>query len=391
MPNPISEKGRKQRSSRIFRKSARERVVEALREDITQGQQPPGTRLISIPELARAYRTSLTTMQQALNDLERDGYVVKRHGSGTYIADTVAGPTMADTVVLCMESRGHVSSDLTRLLSQTLLERGKVPVLVNTSSAPGVRATCEEMLGKIARTECCAMIFNGSRYFPFEILRNPVFDSKALVALMNWETEETFPRVRRILSDGWAGGEMVAEHLYAAGHRTVLVAGTPPQIEGLRERSVYRPPTGFAFARSWEGFGCTLETLPLDERERNHPADEELGGRIRDIFLAPNAPTAVFGTRDIEALVVRQALQVHLPERLSAVEFVGYHDTPWSRTSYPPFSSVNLNLRAVAEQAGNLIVRALSGETGSDPVTMNIPPRLALRGGADVEEEDEIL
>lgn len=59
----------------------------ALKEDIKRGAYKPGDRLPSEPELIRQYGISRITVRQALDELEAEGLIVRRHGKGTYVAE----------------------------------------------------------------------------------------------------------------------------------------------------------------------------------------------------------------------------------------------------------------------------------------------------------------
>jgi GntR family transcriptional regulator len=58
-----------------------------LQRDIEQGMYKPGGRLPSEPELIRQYGVSRITVRQALDELEAEGRVMRRHGKGTYVAE----------------------------------------------------------------------------------------------------------------------------------------------------------------------------------------------------------------------------------------------------------------------------------------------------------------
>lgn len=59
----------------------------ALQHDIEQGIYQPGGRLPSEPELIRQYGVSRITVRQALDELEGEGLIIRRHGKGTYVAE----------------------------------------------------------------------------------------------------------------------------------------------------------------------------------------------------------------------------------------------------------------------------------------------------------------
>jgi GntR family transcriptional regulator len=62
------------------------RIAESLRERIRSGALAPGHRLDNQRALAREFGVTLMTLRQALEVLERDGLIRRRHGLGTFVA-----------------------------------------------------------------------------------------------------------------------------------------------------------------------------------------------------------------------------------------------------------------------------------------------------------------
>ena len=63
----------------------RHSLAEELRARILAGEWQPGEKLPSEPELARRRTVSRSSMRAAITMLEEDGFVSRRHGSGTYV------------------------------------------------------------------------------------------------------------------------------------------------------------------------------------------------------------------------------------------------------------------------------------------------------------------
>jgi GntR family transcriptional regulator len=61
-------------------------IAQALRERIASSTQGPGERLDNQRSLAREFGVTLMTLRQALDLLERDGLIARRHGLGTFVA-----------------------------------------------------------------------------------------------------------------------------------------------------------------------------------------------------------------------------------------------------------------------------------------------------------------
>lgn len=61
-------------------------IAQTLRERIAAEGQGPGQRLDTQRHLAREFGVTLMTLRQALDLLERDGLIARRHGLGTFVA-----------------------------------------------------------------------------------------------------------------------------------------------------------------------------------------------------------------------------------------------------------------------------------------------------------------
>jgi GntR family transcriptional regulator len=75
------------------RRLLRHSLAEELRTRILAGEWQPGEKLPSEPELARRRTVSRSSMRAAITVLEEDGFVSRRHGSGTYVTARPALPS----------------------------------------------------------------------------------------------------------------------------------------------------------------------------------------------------------------------------------------------------------------------------------------------------------
>jgi DNA-binding transcriptional regulator YhcF (GntR family) len=62
-------------------------IVEHLQYDIVSGYYQPGQRLPSVRDLAAEAAVNPNTMQRALSELERDGYMHSERTSGRFITE----------------------------------------------------------------------------------------------------------------------------------------------------------------------------------------------------------------------------------------------------------------------------------------------------------------
>ena len=62
-------------------------LMEAIKLPALRGELAPGTALKSVREMARDMSVNPNTMARALNELEREGFIFTRRGTGSFITE----------------------------------------------------------------------------------------------------------------------------------------------------------------------------------------------------------------------------------------------------------------------------------------------------------------
>lgn len=359
---------------------ASSRVYQHVRSHVFAPGATIGDRLPSTGQLATALSVSRPTVLRALERLEHEGLVRRRQGAGCYIASPVEPLSLRESVVLCMEGRGHVWSELTGLITRRLQRAGCFTSLIDTSYG----MTVEPLLERVAYSDSRCVIVHGHRNFPFEMLRLARERGKIILAAGEWQHDDPELRVGGVVSDLADGGRQVADHLWARGHRHILLAGTHSQIWALRQGDTNLKLHRNAFLARWRELGGSYQTLPCDIRAEEPGAEPYVEPReaVRALNGTPThpAPTAVHGLLDACTYAVQRALQRRAPQRLHELEWVGFFDTPWARAGHPPFSSVGLQLREVADRLDALVREVFATEDPHfTPPLETVQPRLNLR------------
>jgi GntR family transcriptional regulator len=81
------------------RPSLVEQVRESLLGDLMSGNLEPGAKLANENELAERFDVSRSTIREAVGGLMDAGYLVRRHGSGTYVTSSPRTRHPLDTTV----------------------------------------------------------------------------------------------------------------------------------------------------------------------------------------------------------------------------------------------------------------------------------------------------
>jgi DNA-binding GntR family transcriptional regulator len=106
-------------------RSLRHSLAEELRRRIRAGEWRPGERMPSEPQLARRQAVSRSSVRAAITLLEEEGYVSRRHGSGTYVTHR---PALAHDL-------GR-NSGVSSLIASTGMAPGTVEETASAISAP---------------------------------------------------------------------------------------------------------------------------------------------------------------------------------------------------------------------------------------------------------------
>lgn len=359
--------------SPVFKKSQKEQVEERLVDLIVSSRVPVGQRLAPIKDLARRLRTSPTTVRAALAEMARKGYVELRHGSGTYVCQSFRAMTLRDSAVLCGRPHGHVWSDLMAGLTRGLSERGRMTTVFD------VTRQLDAQFNRLLGSEADSFFIDGRRDFPHARLNDARAEHKHVIILVAWESVDPCPPgAHQVLSDFEAGGRCVAEHLFEAGHRRVLIAGPHDSFAVFQRGHLAHPAMPLpGFVRRFTELGGFWTAFP-----RHYVAEEGMHldhDALAAQMTGDEPPTAVFGLRDIDAWLVQGTLRRVAPHLADRVELVGYYNTPWSQAGHPPITSVDIDTEAIASHALRIADSLWSGQSFDRPQVVQIQPRLIVR------------
>lgn len=164
-----------------------------------------------------------------------------------------------------------------------------------------------------------------------------------------------FPQRTSIFVDQAGGVRAAMEHLFALGHRYIQhISGPLDYSEAQLRRDAFRDMI----------FSEGLEELPIIEGDWTTDS-----GYAAGIRLDPRA-TAVFSANDQMSFGLIHALADQgnsVPSHLSVVSF---DDTPESRHSLPPLTTVHQDFEAVGRLAVKVLVSRIEGEQAptNDPI-----------------------
>ncbi|GAB4098589.1 LacI family DNA-binding transcriptional regulator [Sinomonas halotolerans] len=166
--------------------------------------------------------------------------------------------------------------------------------------------------------------------------------------------------------DDVRGGELVAEHLWAQGHRKVAVIAGEPYASTAVDRTS-------GFSERWRALGGSMP----EEAIVWSRFDTQGGREAAEKILASGVdPTALFAVNDFAAIGAMGALRSRGMTAGQDCAVVGFNDTSLAAELPIPLSSVRSPMAEIGRVAVRLLTRVLRGET-VEPVLLQ--PTLQVR------------
>ncbi|MBG6189976.1 LacI family transcriptional regulator [Arthrobacter sp. CAN_A212] len=177
--------------------------------------------------------------------------------------------------------------------------------------------------------------------------------------------------------DDVVGGELVADHLWQAGHRRVaLIAGEPYASTALDRTAGFR--------QRWRDLGGELPDSSVIwsrfDTEGGRDAAETIVGQPGP------APTAVFAVNDFAAIGAMGTFRAHGLTLGLDIAVVGFNDTSLAAQLPIPLSSVRSPMFQIGRQAMLMLRRVINGERVE---SVRMTPELFVRESSAAAPLDE--
>jgi DNA-binding LacI/PurR family transcriptional regulator len=352
-------------------------ISKHLEMEIAAGKYREGDRLPSEVQLVKQFTVSRPTVARAMRDLEKQGLIDRRPGSGTYVRSNAHREDTARVLGLLVP--GLASTEIFQIICGEIASLARVNgygLLWGGSTNP--RSDTDESL-KHAEELCAQFIerkVSGVFFAPAELqtghqqanirLAESLREAGIPVILIDRDLT-SFPQrsdFDLVGIDNMAAGSVVAEHLIKLGCRNLFFVARPmsaptvnARIAGIREAMVRH----------------RLEPDP-DWSRTGDPADIKfirslLAGRRADAFICANDDTAAMLLRSLESQGVRAPHDVRV---------VGFDDVKYATLVSVPLTTIHQPCRDIATIAFRSMLERLTEPT-LPTRSIALPPRLVVR------------
>jgi DNA-binding LacI/PurR family transcriptional regulator len=349
------------------------RLVSDMRHAIESGQLRVGDKLATMRKLASQYQLSVDAVRGAILRLDEMGFVTRRQGSGTYVANWHQGID-ADRVgrPIAQQQKKHISM----ILDNKVHHYGRFyDHLVDCLHLGGYRSSVFTWRKGWGDQEMLPVLEQLDEDPPFAVVVQQVeggrYDKQidALAQKHGIRVINSFlgnhPRPEHwhsVLADTESAAAMATRYLIERGHKRIGLMMHNRNIREIEPASTRKRWMGHSnlilgaghVMREY-GLGKNLKlyyNLPVDEISGSDPSAPVNRKAIARWLSSPDCPTAFIGEdfRMATTLRVAQEINIAMPDNF---EVVGIGNTPWA--SLMNFSSVWLREDLAAQHVINLI------------------------------------
>ena len=344
-----------------------QQVASTLRQMIDS--LAPGDRLPSVTDLEEHFGVTNTTVEAAMGTLRREGLIVRRRGSGTYVAErrtARAGTVSTGRVAVSAMPQSQVFMEIVHAVEATLTREHLNTMLVLEADAD-IRIKKTQALWQDSEVD--GIIYIGTHELEYSMEAPSVVIGQTM-------QDGVFSQVS---VDNTGAGRKVGEYFWSLGHQQVGTVLPHPagnsgrrRLEGLR--SLWQERGGH-----WNPAHEVSVSMASQPFITARQSVADMRALLEPLYRDGAGPTALFAFNDEIAVLVIRALEDLGKQVPVDVSIVGFDDAGLLAAHYRPSLST---VRMPAEVLGSLAVQVLRDQIADPqgkPRILRLPAELIVR------------
>ncbi len=350
-----------------------------LREQIEEGKLKPGDPLPTREQLMREFDISLSTVTRAVSELERQGWLLSRQGSGTFVvkrSDSITENINEQiTIGLLLPLSNAYSQEFA---VEFINEAHTHHIQVIAMYAPDDEEVELNQSRLLFEKSIDALVWT-----PIAPKRHvgvaSVFGKNKIPVLITEKVTERFdPPLLCVQSDYYEGTKSALDYLFELGHNRVAYIGPKgsecdfgPVIERwnaykdeMKDRGLWNPD-------EWVMKPSIFKDWPVHT------------DRIKQAFSGAEAPTAILAFDDATALEAARGLSsigIRIPEDMA---LIGHGDNLAGHYSHPRLTTVAPATAELVDTLFRVLLKEIQAKKQdtepSEERIIKVPQRLLLR------------
>ncbi len=333
----------------------------------------PSQKIPSENDLMKQFNVSRNTVRQALAELVNEGFIYKKHGSGSFFSGKMHEDQEHSYLigVITPNIPSYIYSKIMEGIDDVAHKRRYNIVLGSSKGSPEKELVCLEQL---LEKDVEGLLVEPSGGFR-EIQESKIFrllkELTIPVIFMDWAIND--PDVSYVSLDDVEGGFRATSYLIEAGHRRIACIYPDDHIPGIQR---------------YQGYRNALETYGIKYDSRfDKPSTilrwnegDEICMRMKELIsLGDDRPSAVFFFNDAAALrgyaVIREA-GLKIPDDISVI---GFDDSEMAALADVPLTSVIHPKYRIGKWAAEILFEHIGQKDQRFPKHMLINPTIAVR------------
>lgn len=343
-------------------------IVETLKKSLASGHYSRGARLPSEAELGRKFKVSRMTVVKAMNQLQREGLVTRRAGSGTYASQEALSENLVFGLLIPNLGQTEIFEPICHGMASSPLAR-KHSLLWGHSfaSAEDIEEQARQLCQQYLDQKVNGVFFAPLEFSPHpervnrEILRK-LDEAKIPVVLLD-RCGLAFPAMGRhdlVSLDNRRAGYVLTDHLLRLGVERMAFVARQGSAETVQARMAGCREALYAKGKEL----VEMIVVPDDLMESVGPLSRMIRERSIDAFICANDHTA--------ANLMKALLNVgtRTPED---VRIVGFDDVSYASFLPVPLTTLHQPCSAIGSAAMSAMLERIGNAS--------LPPRLILLNG----------
>ncbi|TFE25194.1 GntR family transcriptional regulator [Cohnella luojiensis] len=340
-----------------------QQIIEILRDRIARGEYIPNQQLPTEVELAEQFDVSRITSKRALIELEREGLIYRRRGSGSFVKKRdIARATEEQAAV---SSSRIISMIIPYVASNNML--GYYPGVADYLESKGYYLSIHnsdwsseqerELLRSLPKRGTSGiLLYPVSNQHNLDIVHSLQLNDFPIVTIDQYYS---FLTMGSVVSDNYKGGYMAATKLIELGHTRIAFLSTI----GIQYRSTVRDRFfGYSKALTDNGIPLDIELIfsDLPPEAEGEPLSRRAYYKMLLNKMLELEVTAIQAEHDVVALdCIKAALDMNIkiPEELSVVGFDNNEEI--SLQTSIPITTIEQDYQEIGRQSAIMIIEQL--------------------------------
>jgi DNA-binding LacI/PurR family transcriptional regulator len=344
-------------------------IMDSLITDILE--MAPLSKMPSRQELCQKFQCTRMTIDRAIVELIKQGYLSARQGSGTYVAETKKNKAVSNKTwaLIVPNIIFYPCSNILRGVGD-IAQKNKIGVQVYNTDHDVAKQ--DEIIKQLVRLKIDGLIIlpaitAESQYETFHYLA-----THNIPFIFCIRGVEGVPNIPLVGISNFYGGYIAVKYLLTRGYKK------PAFISNIVYRISKERMEGYMAAICEHGMENKTEYI-IDHCSVNNP-EEPLGyNEVTAMLKLPEPPDSIFCSGEATINAVYKAVQDMGLDIPGDIGVIGHDNSPICLQKTPMVTAVNLDGYEVGRRAACLLLNLMKGEVISDINLQILHPEIVER------------